>query len=226
MRCAVALSAFFALITSISSFGQTPNSRGNPAYAYQASRTAPQASLPISAILDWTPPELVDLSTQASSRTSFAFDRSMLDLIGGIEGGNDPELRRAWAKLDGVSVHVLRFGPAGVPNEPAVEALRAAYHLRGLKHLVTSTRTGGPLHSRTTDVWLVLDGANVEGAVILGQTARSVTLVTVKGDISGEDLLHLRGHFGIPRLDQDGPQTSEHEPYTRGTNRTENPEDN
>jgi hypothetical protein len=40
--------------------------------------------------------------------------------------------------------------------------------------------------------------------VILGETAKSVTLVTVKGDISPADLLHLRGHFGIPKFDSNG----------------------
>ena len=42
-----------------------------------------------------------------------------------------------------------------------VDAIRSAYHLRGWKHLVTTTNTGGPLHSGTTDVWFVLDGTNV-----------------------------------------------------------------
>jgi hypothetical protein len=166
---------------------------------------APSASQPISAILDWTPPALSDLSTQASSKTSFAFDRSMLEAMGAIEGGMDQETRQAWAKLDGVSVHLLRFGPAGIPNEPAVSAIREAYHTRGLKHLVTSTGTGAPMHNGTTDVWLVVDGINVKGAVILGETAKSVTLVTVKGDISPADLFHLRGHFGIPKFDSNGP---------------------
>ena len=32
---------------------------------------------------------------------------------------------------------------------------------------------------------------------------RSLTLVTVAGNLSPVDLLHLRGHFGIPRLDAD-----------------------
>jgi hypothetical protein len=148
---------------------------------------------------------MATLSTQASSKTSFAFDRSMLEAMAAIEGGMDPQTRQAWAKLDGVSVHLLRFGPGGIPDEPAIAGIREAYHTRGLKHLVTSTGSGAPMHSGTTDVWLVVDGINVKGAVILGETARSVTLVTVKGDISPADLLHLRGHFGIPKFDSNGP---------------------
>jgi hypothetical protein len=55
-----------------------------------------------------------------------------------------------------------------------------------------------------TDVWLVLDGVNVRGAVVLAQTPKSLTLVTIAGNLSPLDLLHLRGHFGIPRFDGDG----------------------
>jgi hypothetical protein len=40
--------------------------------------------------------------------------------------------------------------------------------------------------------------------VILAETPKSVTLVTVAGTLSPVDLLHLRGHFGIPRFDGDG----------------------
>jgi hypothetical protein len=45
---------------------------------------------------------------------------------------------------------------------------------------------------------------NVRGAVLLAETPRSLVLVTLKGDLSPIDLLHLRGHFGIPRFDGDG----------------------
>jgi len=58
------------------------------------------------------------------------------------------------------------------------------------------------LKNGTTDVWFVLDGLNVRGAVVLAETPRSLTLVTVAGDLSPVDLLHLRGHFGIPKLDE------------------------
>ncbi len=97
----------------------------------------------------------------------------------------------------------MRFGDAGIPDERAVDAIRAAYHLRGWKHLVTTTDRGGPVHNGTTDVWVVMDGVNVRGAVVLAETPRSLTLVTVAGNLNPVDLLHLRGHFGIPRFDGD-----------------------
>lgn len=59
------------------------------------------------------------------------------------------------------------------------------------------------MHDGTTDVWLVLDGVNVRGAVVLTETPKSLTLVTVAGNVSPVDLLHLRGHLGIPRYPGD-----------------------
>jgi hypothetical protein len=70
--------------------------------------------------------------------------------------------------------------------------------------VVTNSDAGSALHNGTTDVWVVMDGVNVRGAVVLAETPKSVTLVTVAGNLSPIDLLHLRGHFGIPKFDSDG----------------------
>jgi hypothetical protein len=48
-----------------------------------------------------------------------------------------------------------------------------------------------------------MDGANLRGAVALVESPRKVTLISLAGNISSVDLLHLRGHFGIPRYDAD-----------------------
>jgi hypothetical protein len=153
--------------------------------------------------LEWTPPALENLNRQAAVKSSFTLDRNLLGVAAGMVPDSDAGERQAIRKLDGVSVHTMRFGDAGIPDEAEVDAVRAAYHLRGWKHLVTTNRAGGPVHDQTTDVWVVLDGVNVRGAVILAETPRSLTLVTVAGNLNPVDLLHLRGHFGIPRYDND-----------------------
>lgn len=152
-------------------------------------------------VVEWTPPALEYLSTRASMKESFTLDHAMLAAAAGALPDADADVRQAINRLDGVSVHMLRFAGEGGIDEDAVASIRAAYHLRGWKHLVTATEAGGPVRDGTTDVWLVLDGVNVRGAVMLAETPKSVTLVTVAGNISPVDLLHLRGHFGIPRFD-------------------------
>jgi hypothetical protein len=157
-------------------------------------------------ILEWIPPAMSALSAQATTRSSFTLDRSMLAVAAGMIPDSETEAKRSFNKIDGVSVHSLRFGADGIEDETQVDSIRDAYHLRGWKHLVTTTgnpHSKGQLHSGTTDAWLVVDGMNVRGAVILTETPKSLTLVTIAGNLSPADLLHLRGHFGIPRFDED-----------------------
>ena len=154
-------------------------------------------------VLDWTPPALAQLGALAAVKNSFTLDRNMLSVAASAMPDTDEPTRQAINHLDGVSVHLLRFGNSGVPDEGAVSSIREAYHLRGWKHVVTTQGNGGPVHDGTTDVWVVMDGVNLRGAVVLAETPKSVTLVTVAGNLSPVDLLHLRGHFGIPRFDGD-----------------------
>ncbi len=153
--------------------------------------------------LEWTPPALTELSLRATVKNSFTLDRTLLGVAAGMVPDTDEPTRHAINRLDGVSVHLLRFGPAGISDEREVEAIRDSYHLRGWKHLVTTSTHSGKFHNGTTDVWFVLDGINVRGAVVLAETPKSLTLVTVAGNLSPVDVLHLRGHFGIPRLEAD-----------------------
>lgn len=166
---------------------------------------APPAALPDRGpvVLDWTPPALAALSSEAAVKNSFTLDRTMLGAAAGLMGDMDEPTRQAINHLDGVSVHLLRFGAPGVTDEGAVNSIREAYHLRGWKHVVSSSGNSGPVHNGTTDVWMVMDGMNLRGAVVLAETPKSLTLVTVAGNLSPIDLLHLRGHFGIPRFDSD-----------------------
>ena len=185
---------------SIAGIGSIPAQglpAGTPPVVPAAEPAANTVSNPVD--LNWTPPALAQLSAQATTRSSFALDRNELGVVAALGGSSDPETKEAIAKIDGVSVHSLRFGAAGISDVASVDAIRQAYHLRGWKHLVTTdTANKGPLQNGTTDVWLVLDGVNVRGAVVLAETPKSLTLVTVAGNLSPVDLLHLRGHFGIP----------------------------
>lgn len=187
---------------------QSPSELPDP---FGPGSAAAHAAVPVSGpvdpgpvVLEWVPPALAQLSTQATVKSSFTLDRSMLAAAAGLMQDQDPNVRQAINKVDGVSIHLLRFGTEGMPDPDQISAVREAYHLRGWKHLVTTTDAGGPVHNGVTDVWLVLDGVNVRGAVVLAQTPKSLTLVTIAGNLSPVDLLHLRGHFGIPRFEGGG----------------------
>ena len=195
MKPMLRLAVLLACSAGISALAQQPA-------PYEAPPPPPTAAGPV--VLDWTPPALSQLSALAAVKNSFTLDRTMLNAAASFLPDTDEPTRQAINRLDGVSVHMLRFGAGGVPDEGAVDGIREAYHLRGWKHVVTTQGNGGPVHDGTTDVWMVMDGVNVRGAVVLAETPKSLTLVTVSGNLSPVDLLHLRGHFGIPRFDDNG----------------------
>jgi hypothetical protein len=60
-----------------------------------------------------------------------------------------------------------------------------------------------PFDPTRTDVWARMDHGNFDGVVLLVANGRTVNLVVIDGMISPLDLLHLRGHFGIPRFGGD-----------------------
>lgn len=194
-------------VACTSSFAQRSSPAGPALPPAPPAYTAP-ASPSLSVDLNWTPPEFAQLSAEASTRSSFSLDRSTLGIAAGLIPQADDDTRQALGKLDGVSGHILSFPAATGPDDELVAALRRAYHQRGWKHLVTNKTDStanpnakGPLANGTTDVWVVMDGSNLRGAVALVESQRNVTLVTVAGNLSSVDLLHLRGHFGIPRYD-------------------------
>jgi Domain of unknown function (DUF4252) len=201
----LAIPVLCAALGGVQLLAQTPAQVPDP-FGPAAPTTAAPSSIPNPGpvVLEWVPPALAQLSAEAAVKSSFTLDRTMLAAAEGLMQDSDADARHAVDKLDGVSVHLLRFGDESMEDPAQVDAVREAYHLRGWKHLVTTTNSGGPVRNGTTDVWLVMDGANLRGAVVLAETPKSLTLVTVAGNLSPVDLLHLRGHFGIPRFDGDG----------------------
>jgi Domain of unknown function (DUF4252) len=149
----------------------------------------------------WIPQGMEALARQATFHTDFTFDKSMLDMANNFVG--DEDTRQAIAKLRGISVHSYKFSAPGLYDPAALDAVRAQYRDRGWKHLVTSqSYVATPSQSRT-DVWVRFEHANVEGMVLLVANQTNLNLVAINGTLSPLDLLHLRGHFGIPKFSGD-----------------------
>jgi hypothetical protein len=149
----------------------------------------------------WIPKGMEALGHHASFHTDFTFDKSMLDMANNFVG--DDDTRRIVAKLRGISVHAFRYPEPGLYDPAVLDSVRAQYHDRGWKHLVTSQSHAAAAHPGRTDVWIRFAHGNVEGMVLLVASETNVNLVAVNGTLSPLDLLHLRGHFGIPRFSGD-----------------------
>jgi len=89
----------------------------------------------------------------------------------------------------------------------------AAYRSAGWKHLVNAHdgdrdrahdatgNSGAPQHGTATDLWLHFTGTDIDGVTVLARGARDMNMVQIACDLRPLDLIHLSGHFGIPKVD-------------------------
>jgi hypothetical protein len=146
---------------------------------------------------NWFPQEIENLGANASSRTEFSFDHNMVVLASKLDQ-NDDSLRRVIAGVDGISVHRFKFRDPGMYDPQLLNAIRAGYSRAGWQHLADAHQKYG--YPQGTDLWLHLEHATIRNIAFLIIRPDQVAFVSVSGSISPVDLLHLAGHFGIPRI--------------------------
>ena len=137
---------------------------------------------------------LAGLTSQPASHTAFTFDRDMLQSM----LGNRP------IGLNSVTVESFRYHEPAfyVPEELA--ALRQAYNAAGWKHLVDAHATAREQVSPVkpiTDLWLHYHGTEIDDVAVLIRAPKQMNLIEVSGMLRPLDLVHLGGHFGIPKVD-------------------------
>ena len=169
-----------------------------------------------------TPQDLAVLGANAMFHTDLTFDESMLHAASQSMPDED---RAIVAKLRSVSVHSFRYSAPGLYDPAALGDIRAQFDSEGWNHLVvkqphpqtaaadmgavdpdgasTAAQPAPPHDPVRTEVWVKMNHSNVDGIVLLVANEKNVNLIVFDGMISPLDLLHLRGHFGIPRFSGD-----------------------
>ena len=148
--------------------------------------------------------QLVALTDQPGSHTGFTFDRAMLEVARGALEADGMEPKRAAIALREITVDNYRFHQAAFYTPESMAALIESYRAAGWKHLVNANQTPANTAQPTktvTDMWLHFSGANVDGVDVLTRSAHMMNVVQVSCDLRPLDLLHLGGHFGIPKVD-------------------------
>jgi hypothetical protein len=168
------------------------------AVAQNAPPQSQEPTPPPSHAQQWVPQEIEALGQNATSRTEFTLDHSMLVLASKLDPDNE-DLRRVIAGVNGVSVHSFRF-PGAVSLDPALMAsIGQQYQQAGWQHLVSQHKidAGG----LATDLWIHMDHAAISDIAVLLVGMKQMNFVSVSGSITPLDLLRLSGHFGIPKMD-------------------------
>jgi hypothetical protein len=146
------------------------------------------------------------LTDQPGTHTGFTFDRSMLQFAQNLLESNGLDPRRAAAAITGISVDSYHYQQPAFYTPEAMMALIEGYRMAGWKHLVNGRQTpASSAQPRTmaTDMWLHFSGMDIDGITVLTRASRDMNVVHITGDLRPLDLLHLSGHFGIPKVDSD-----------------------
>lgn len=147
---------------------------------------------------------LNNLADQPATHMGFVLDRSMLQAARGMlqSGGMSPA--RAAVALSSISYDNYRYAHPAVYTPETMASIIAAYRSAGWKHLVDGHDfpTGSAQHhGPATDLWLHFTGSDIDGLTVLSRGSRDVNVVQVACDLRPLDLVHLSGHFGIPKVD-------------------------
>ena len=154
------------------------------------------------------PPSVYDdlnaLADQPSTHTGVVFDRSMMQVAESVleEGGLDPS--RASAALSTISFDTYRYKEPAFYTPEVMDRIMASYRRAGWKHFVNgnqSAANSAQPNSSILDVWLHFTGTDIDHVTVLIRGTHEMSLVQVAGDLRPLDLLHLSGHFGIPKFD-------------------------
>lgn len=163
-----------------------------------AQNQAPQTQAPQQNWAEnWFPQDIENLGQNANSRTEFSFDHSML-VLASKGDQDDDSLRRVIAGIDGISVHRFKYRGPGMYDPQILNAVRHDYSMAGWQHVSKAHDKYG--YPDGTDLWIHLEHNAIRNIAFLITRADQVAFVSVSGSISPIDLLHLAGHFGIPKI--------------------------
>lgn len=168
---------------------------------YPPAQPSPYSDRDDSAGDNWLPRGLNSLASHASFHTDFTFNRQMLGLASDFY--SDQQTQNIVARLRSISVHVFRFPEPGLYNPETLAYVRSQYDALGWHHLVTAHSNVESYNPGSTDLWIRFAHTDVEGMVLLVSNQKNIDLIVINGMLSPLDLLHLRGHFGIPRFPGD-----------------------
>ena len=147
---------------------------------------------------------LSTLADQPATHTGVTFDRSTLQIAQGLlqQGGLDAD--RAAMALSSISFDTYRYKEPAFYTPETMAAIVQDFHRAGWKHLVNGNQTPANMaqpRTSITDVWLHFTGTDIDQVTVLVRSTREMSLVQVAGDLRPLDLIHLGGHFGIPKVD-------------------------
>lgn len=144
-------------------------------------------------------PEFDQLLRGPASQSAFTFDRTMLSVADNFLGSNDADTKRIVAGLNSITVRNYHARDYASYDSGAFSAMDDHFRATGWKHLVNASAKSNGM---STDLWLHFSGANITNVTVLTRGDRNMSVVAVDCTLRPLDLVHLSGHLGIPKVDE------------------------
>lgn len=137
---------------------------------------------------------IASLCSQRAAATTITFDREMLDaMLGGDRV----------AGFNSVTFEHYQYPEPAFYIPEQMHALEGAFHAAGWKHLVqanVSARDSASPAKPIADIWFHWSGGEIDHVTVLIRGRKDMNVIRVSGLLRPMDLVHLSGHFGIPKV--------------------------
>jgi len=161
------------------------------------------AAVPVWAADDFKLPASIEkLAEHATETVDVTLDQSTLALASAFLSKDDPDeaqVKKLIGKLKGIYVRSFEFDKEGQYSKSDVEALRNQLKSPNWSRVVGVKSLKG----ENSEIFILKDGDQIAGLVILDVEPKELTIVHIDGAINPEDLSRLGGHMGIPKLGKD-----------------------
>ena len=150
------------------------------------------------------PESLANLADQPATHTSFTFDRSMMQMADSLLEQNGVDSKRITAAITSVTVNTYRYPHPAFYTPEVMTSIIQSYSAAGWKHLVNANiapSSSAQPDKPITDLWLHFRGPEIDDVTVLIRAPRDMNVIEVSGLLRPLDLVHLSGHFGIPKVD-------------------------
>lgn len=147
---------------------------------------------------------LNNLASQPATHFSLTFDRNMLEVASTFIDNRNTGARHAAAGLNSITVDTYHYHYPAFYTPEAMSSIIATYHAAGWKHLVDANAnpaTSAQPVTPITDLWLHFNGTEIDDVTVLVRAPREMNLIQISCVLRPLDLVHLSGHFGIPKVD-------------------------
>jgi hypothetical protein len=152
------------------------------------------------------PIDLEKLAERATESVDVTLDQSTLQLASGFLSKDDPDeaqVKRMIGKLKGIYVRSFEFDKEGQYSTSEVQALRTQLKGSNWSRIVGVKS----IKSENAEIYLLKNGDQIGGIVVLDAEPKELTIVHIDGSISPEELSRLGGHMGIPELGKSKKKT-------------------